>query len=171
MTGPLPGVVTFARATENPSAVVAPPAPLRTVHRALREFDRFLDHHPLPEDDLRLNPNLITDRTYLGKNLALNDFLTANPEVVRGLKINPRYYLFRALLRQASVPVRYADIVQFKGVLDAQPEMEQALNRDPESIRSPTFLRAHAPLHDFLNQHPILRNAFFSHEDLPVKKN
>jgi hypothetical protein len=66
--------------------------------------------------------------------------------------------------------VRYAEIAQLKGVPDAKPETEQALNRDPESIRSPTFLRAHAPLYDFLNQHPILRNAFFSHGDSLVQK-
>jgi hypothetical protein len=170
LIGLLLGKIPFAQAADNPSAPPPPSPALRSVHRALREFDRFLDHHPLPEDDLRLNPNLITDRIYLGKNLELNDFLAANPEVLGGLKMYPRYYLFRALLRQASVPVHYAEIVQLKSVLDAEPEMEKALNRDPESIRSPAFLRAHALLYEFLNQHAILRNAFSSHEDSTVQK-
>ncbi len=170
LVGPVLGGGTFARATEKTSEPVTPPPGLRTVPRALREFDRFLDHHPLPEDDLRLNPKLITDPIYLGKNLELNDFLSANPGVLLELEMYPRYYLFRALLRQASVPVHYAEIVQLQGVLDAQPEMEKALNRDPESIRSPAFLRAHAPLYDFFNQHTILRKAFFFREDSLIQK-
>ncbi|MEO6996211.1 MAG: hypothetical protein ABI273_21590 [Lacunisphaera sp.] len=169
LVGALTGASAVGGAKEDTSGPSAP-AVRRTFHRALREFDRFLDHHPLPEDDLRINPTLITDRSYLGQHTELNEFLAANPEVLRGLRVYPRYYLFRALLRQASIPVRYSEIAQLKRVFDIQPEVENALNRDPESIRSPTFLRAHAPLYDFINTHAILRNAFFSREDSLVQK-
>ena len=51
------GLITLARAQEPlPTPVPSPPKSLFTVRRALREFDRFLDHHPLLEDQLRLDP-------------------------------------------------------------------------------------------------------------------
>jgi hypothetical protein len=145
------GWITLADASD-----VSPPTALPVGRRALREFDRFLDHHPLLESELRLNPALTGDNAYLKKHAELRDFLGANPEVIRGLGHHPRYFLFRALLRQASSPLRYSDIAQLREVFDAQPDLERALVQNPEAIRDPAFLQEHAVLRDFLIQHPVL---------------
>jgi hypothetical protein len=164
MAAQLLGLATLAQTGE------PPPAPAMVVHRALREFDRFLDHHPLLEDELRLNPSLIGDIDYLKKHLELSEFLRATPWVIRGLQHYPRYFLYRALLRQASSPLRYSEIAQLREVFDAQPGLEQALVRNPEAIRDPAFLKEHALLRDFLIQHPVLGFEFLPW-DRPQKDN
>jgi hypothetical protein len=172
MVAQLLGWVTFSQAAESSSANPPPPPPPvapRTVRRALREFDRFLDHHPLPEDELRRDPALMTNHAFLDGNPELGNFLNTNPEVLTGLKTYPRYFLYRALLRQASVPLRYSEIAEFKALFDSQPGLEQALVRNPELVRDPRFLQASAPLHDFIVQHPVLKDAFLSRLSLSDK--
>jgi len=166
MAAQLLGWITLARASE----ATPPPAPMTVVRRSLREFDRFLDHHPLVEDDLRLDPALTGDNIYLKKHLELRDFLAANPEVIRGLKHYPRYFLYRALLRQANAPLRYSEITQLRAVLDEHAALERALAENPEAIRDPAFLNEHPLLRDFLNQHAELGQVFLPcHE--PLAKN
>jgi len=159
-SGPLAFGQTSAPA---PATGAAPTSGSRPdVRRALREFDRFLDHHPLLEDDLRLDPQLTADRAFLEKNPELRDFLHANPNVAAGLKTYPRYFLNRALLRQASAPLSFAELAPFKALFQAQPELEQALKESPESIRDPLFLAAHPALHEVLLGHPALAQVFLS---------
>src|SRR4051812_9009750 len=81
------------QATPPPSASHAmPPDQLAAVHHALREFDRFLDHHPLLEYELRQEPALVRDGRFLHKNCELSEFFADNPQVVPGLQYYPRYF-------------------------------------------------------------------------------
>lgn len=134
--------------------------PTLVVRQALREFDRFLDHHPLLEDDLRLTPRLVTDATYLNENPELKEFLDAHPHTLTGLKMFPRYFLYRALIRQANGPLRYVEIAQIKELLDKNPAIERALLEKPQRIREPIFLHDHAAFQAFLVQHPTLGRVF-----------
>jgi hypothetical protein len=138
--------------------VSAPPvdAAGSAVRRALWDFDRFLDHHPLLETQLRLNPALTWNTAFLGKQTELGDFLRANPVLVEEVKRHPRYFLYRALIRQAAVPLRYSDVAQLREVFDAQPDLERALVQNPEEIRNPAFLQRHLQLRDFLARHAPL---------------
>ena len=138
------------------------PAVADPVRRALREFDRFLDHHPLMEDDLRLNPSQRTDRGFLERNPGLRQFFDANPDVLKGLKAYPRYFVYRALIREANVPLRFAQIARLGEVLDERSGLEKVLARNPESIRDPAFLAGHERLRDFLIRHPDLGRVFLS---------
>ena len=82
------GWITYARAADAPPAstpAAPPPNALSNIRRALREFDRFLDHHPLLEDRLRLTPALVSQPEFLRGNPELRDFLAANPNIRPGL--------------------------------------------------------------------------------------
>ena len=106
-------------------------------------WDRFLDHHPLLEDQLRLDLRLTADRAFLESNPELRDFLHANPNVAEGLKIYPRYFLNRALMRQADSPVVIPRSGPVQGpVPGAAPELERDLLKNPEAIRDPAFLKS-----------------------------
>ena len=165
MAAQMLGWVTCAQAlgvSGAPAPSPAPPLPnsLPAVRRALREFDRFLDHHPLLEDQLRLDPSLTANKAFLKKNPELRDFLRANPNVVEGLKVYPRYFLNRALLRQASAPLPFAEFAPLRDLFLQQPKLEQELTANPESIRDPVFLESHAALRDCLVQHAALARVF-----------
>jgi len=140
----------------------SPPTPeaRSAVRPALREFDRFLDHHPLLEDKIRRNSPLIANPAFLKKNPELRDFLKANPKVAEGLKVYPRYFLNRGLLRQASAPVSFKELGAFKDLFQQQPKLELALTAAPELIRDPEYLKSHPALHDFLVGHPALAQVF-----------
>jgi hypothetical protein len=149
-----------------------PPSPeLVMIRHALREFDRFLDHHPLIEDDLRLNPRLVNEENFLSRNSELKAFVQGNPAIRTALTTYPHYFLYRALMREASAPLRYADIAQLKDLLDREPALETTLAQHPAAIRDPSFLEAHADLKHFLEQHPSLENVFLVSQDTsPSKK-
>jgi hypothetical protein len=154
------GFVTPARAGDTAEPPAPPPGSRREMRRALREFDRFLDHHPLLEDQLRLNPPLTASPSFLNKNPELRDFLLANPNVVEGMNAYPRYYLNRGLLRQANAPLSFKELAPFKDLFQQHPEIQQELTANPELIRDPSFLESHAALHDFLVGHTALAQVF-----------
>jgi hypothetical protein len=164
MTAQTLGWITFAQASETaataPAPAAAPPNSVPALRRALREFDRFLDHHPLLEDQLRLDPQLATSAAYLEKHPELRDLLQANPNITEGLKLYPRYFLYRALMRQASAPVSFSRLAPFKDLFQAHPGLEQALTQNPESVCNPVFLKSHPALLDFLNANPALARVF-----------
>ena len=141
--------------TTLPAALSSP-----ATRRALREFDRFLDHHPTVEDGLRLEPRLATKFEYLVANPELREFLRANPDVVPAVKLRPRYYLYRALLRQTSAPLPYLELTQLNELFDQQPEIAQELTHMPSAIRDETYLKTHGLLCEFLLQRPALARVF-----------
>jgi hypothetical protein len=159
------GWISYAQASESPGSTAPPPPPpppdsRSAMREALREFDRFLDHHPVLEDQLRLDPQLIASRAFAEKNPGLRDFLRANPNASEGVKLYPRYFLYRALLRQASAPVPFKELAPFRELFQQQPKLEQELTENPELIRDPAFLESHPALRDCLIQHPALARVF-----------
>jgi hypothetical protein len=165
MAAQMLGWITYAQASESAAPTPPPPAPpppnaLTAVRRSLREFDRFLDHHPLLEDRLRLNPRLIANQNFLKENSELRVFLRLNPSTVEGLQAYPRYFLYRALIRQANAPLEFRDISGIKDLLQQQPKLEQMLTANPELIRDQAFLETHPAVRDFLLQHPELGKVF-----------
>jgi hypothetical protein len=133
---------------------------LRQAHRLLRELDRFLDHNPLLEDDLRFDPGLVAAPDYLGKHAELQSFLDNNPGVVRALQLEPRHFLHRALMREADAPLKYAEVAQLDPFFAAEPAIERQIVEDPTRIRDRDYLILHPSLDDFLAQHPLLNRVF-----------
>lgn len=149
----------LARAANEPAAANSNNEPT-SVRHALREFDRFLDHHPRLEEELRLHPAYLQDAHYQRRNPALRDFLAANPRLPAGLDLHPHYFLHRALLREATAPLRFFELTPLMELLERQPALAQMLSRKPDAIRDPAFLADHDELHALLRQHPPLDRAF-----------
>jgi hypothetical protein len=165
------GWISLAKAEAfSPAPAPLPPKSLFTVRRALREFDRFLDHHPLLEDKLRLDPGLVVDQSFLSKTPELRDFLRRNPALAEGLKAYPRYFLNRGLLRQASAPVSFRDLAPLKDLFQEQPKLQQELTENPELIRDPIYRESHIALRDCLIQHPALARVFITASVLSKSK-
>jgi hypothetical protein len=99
----------------------------------------------------------------------LREFLAGNPAAVSALALEPRHFLRRALMLQASAPIRWAEIAQLDLLFDPQPELERELERRPELIHDAEFLRTHVILREFLVQHPSLARVFLP-EQLREKK-
>lgn len=154
------GWTTLVGSAEAESAGATNSDSLPDVRRALREFDRFLDHHPLLENQLLLDPSLTAQRAFLERQTELRTFLAANPKILAGLALYPRYFLNRALLRQASAPVSFAELAPFRDLFQKEPEIQKHLSENPELIRDADFLKANPVLHDCIVQHPALSRVF-----------
>ena len=162
--GIAPGFVSRIEAGDESLPGPPPPAAITDQRRAafqvLRELDRFLDHHPLIESDLRMDSSLLESAAYLERHPALRQFLAANPEVSPILKTEPRHLLHRALLREANVPLKWSEVAQLDTFFDQYPAIEQQLVRDPALIRASQFLVARPRLREFLEQSAALARGF-----------
>jgi hypothetical protein len=158
------GFVAPAAAGDAPSPNPLPTAAITDQRRAafqlLRELDRFLDHHPLIEGDLRPDPALLESAAYLEGHPALRQFLDANPEVGAALKSEPRHLLHRALRREANVPLKWSEVVQLDAFLNRSPAVERQLTGNPALIRATGFLATRPQLREFLAQNAALARGF-----------
>jgi hypothetical protein len=127
---------------------------------ATRALDRFLDHHPLLEEKLRVSPGLVHDADFLVQNPELRDFARSNPEAVTALNADPRHLLYRALFRQANASLHLREFEVFGELFDHEPPLERALSENPECIRDPEFVKRHLALKEFLLQRPRLAAVF-----------
>jgi hypothetical protein len=159
-----PGFLPRIEASDAPHPASPPPAAVTdqrpATYELLRELDRFCDHHPLTENDLRVRPSLLENAAYLGKNPALRQFVAVNPDVGTALKNTPRHFLHRALLREANVPLKWSEVAQLDAFLNQNPAIEQQLVRNPALIRASQFLEARPRLREFLEQNAALARGF-----------
>ncbi len=163
--GSVPGVISLMAAGDEPDPVPSPAAAAITDQRratiqALRELDRFLDHHPLIEVDLRLESCLLESPAYVERHPALHQFLTTNPEVGPVLKTEPRHLLRRALRREANAPLKWSDVIRLDAFFDQNTAVEQQLVRNPALILTPGFLAAEPKLREFLAEDVALSRGF-----------
>jgi len=59
----------------------------------LQAFDDFLDKHPDAEKELRKNPSLLNDATYLGNHPEVTSFLAAHPSIQQEISEDPRNFM------------------------------------------------------------------------------
>jgi hypothetical protein len=59
----------------------------------LKAFDDFLDQHPGMEKELKKNPSLLSDPTYLTNHPDLKSFLAAHPSIQQDISENPRTFM------------------------------------------------------------------------------
>jgi hypothetical protein len=115
---------------------------------------------PLLEDELRLHPDLRNSAKFLSCHPDLARFLANTPDLPPALRTYPRYFLYRALLREVRVPVKHSELAQLNAFFEHDADVEHALVIDPGEIRRAEFLSAHSKLTDFLKTHPPLDRAF-----------
>jgi hypothetical protein len=127
---------------------------------ATRALDRFLNHHPLLEEQLRISPQLADDATFLARNPDLRDFARSNPDAIKRVSADPRHLLYRALLRQAHAALPMREMAVFDEVFDREPALERALNANPELIRDAAFLQRQPALKKVFRDQPRLAAAF-----------
>jgi hypothetical protein len=96
------GLVTMASAQASGASGQTPPTtpPAKqgdgdTTRREVAAFDQYLDKHPEVAKELRENPNLINDPTWLSKHPALQNWLKNHPRAMQELKENPKAFMRR----------------------------------------------------------------------------
>jgi hypothetical protein len=121
----------------------------------LNNLDRYLDKNPQVASDLKGNPSLINDPTYLQNHPDLQNFLSKHPGVAEEAKENPN----QLVKRETRFDNQGRDISQkqaasFDRYLDSHPDVAKDLRQNPALANDPTYLQNHPGLSDYEKNHP-----------------
>ncbi len=127
----------------------------RITRPELRNLDNYLDRNPQVASDLKANPSLINNPTYLQSHPGLQQFLRNHPGVAEEAAGNPN----RLMNRERVYDNRGLDITRrqdasFDRYLDTHPAVEQQLRRNPNLVNDPNYLAQHPGLQQYMNTHP-----------------
>ena len=150
-----------------PAVVVAQGTPSadRDINRGeLQNFDNFLDKHPEIREQLKQNPNLVNDPTYLSQHPQLQKFLRAHKEASEELKQNPQAFMTREKRfdrtegsRKGDKDINRGELKNFDRFLDGHPEVREQLAKNPGLADDPGYLAKHPELKEFLSSHAGVR--------------
>jgi len=136
----------------------APQGDKDITRQELLNFDRFLDSHPAIENDLKQKPSLVNDATYLSAHPDLKQFLATHPGVREEIHENPRAFMNREQrFDRSGRDITRQELQNSDGFLDAHPNIEQDLKKNPKLLNDATYLSVHPELKQFLDTHPGVR--------------
>lgn len=130
----------------------------------LTQFDRFLDSHPEIAEQLRRNPSLADDRTFVQNHPALQSFLQNNPDIRNGLRQDPNVFMRqedRFDRREDAVNrdgARRGDGADFGRFLDNHREIAEQVRRNPSLMDNREFVQNHPALQAYLQNNPGVRD-------------
>jgi hypothetical protein len=151
----------------------------------LAEMDQFLDKHPDVDAQLKKQPDLILNQTYLNQHKDLQAFVNDHPQLKEEFRENPNYFMYRENRYDARENERgnsnpdanrdrdgdRRDVAEFDRFLDSHRETAQQLRKQPDLVLNDGFLKSHPALQEYLQQHPAVRdqirqnpNAFMAQE-------
>lgn len=135
----------------------------RDANRDALNLDRFLDNHREIGEQVRKNPSLLDNRSFVDSHPALQAYLQDNPGVRDQLRQDPN-----ALMRQAEFDNRdlkpqdrdlaHERMADFGGFLGSHPDIQKDLSRDPSCVKDHRYMQDHADLNAYLDAHPDVRN-------------
>ena len=133
-------------------------------HQELNNFDRFLDNHPAIDKELRKNPALVNDSTYLAAHPQLKQFLDNHPGVREEVRENPGKFMNRERhFEQAGRDISKEEVKTFDEFLDKHPAIDRELSKNPELANDASYVAKHPELKEFLALHPAIRKDLAEH--------
>ncbi|MGC2333740.1 MAG: hypothetical protein WA581_19975 [Candidatus Acidiferrales bacterium] len=143
--------------------------------RDAANFNRFLDTHREVGEQVRKNPYLVNDRTFVKNHPDLQAYFQQNPGIRDELNRNPNAFA------PHEQPVNYReyqnnpdprDLAQFARFMDSHREIAEQLRKDPSLLDNRQFIQNHPELQNFLRANPGVRdqlsqdpNAFVQREE------
>ncbi len=142
-----------------------------TTRGELVNMDRFLDSHPEIAEQLRKDPSLINNATWVQQHPALNEFLENHPGVREEFTENPNAFMRqenrfdqreadRDRDRDGDRDTTRRDLANMDRFLDSHREIAEQLRKDPSLIDNRRWVANHPALQEFLQTHPGVREEF-----------
>src|SRR5213594_3136243 len=120
----------------------------------LQNLDNFLDTHPNIEQDLKKNPKLLNDPSYLA----------AHPDVRAEASEKPGVLMNRERrFENSGRDIPAAEVQSFDNFLDNHSSIERELRKDPSLANNADYLAKHPELKTYLDQHPLIRQELTKH--------
>jgi hypothetical protein len=129
--------------------------------RDVASFDRFLDDHREIGEQVRKDPSLLDNRSFVQNHPALQTYLQDNPAVRDQIRQDPNGFMrqedaFNRDMRDRD-PM-HDHMADFGGWLHDHPSIEKDVARDPSCVKDHEYMQNHAELDAYLNAHPDVRN-------------
>jgi hypothetical protein len=151
------------------SVGIAPPAHAQTTTPTTKQspianFDTFLDANPAIEKDLKQNPSLLNDATYLANHPELKAFLSSNAAVSTAATNDPKALMHRlAKFERSGRDIPKADLAAFDKFLDQHSSIAKDIRKDPTLLTNASYLSSHPELKDFLAANPGIQQEIAEH--------
>jgi hypothetical protein len=153
---------------------ISPPVPMQdndTTRGELVNMDRFLDSHPEVAEQLRKDPSLINNATWVRQHPALQEFLQSHPGVREEFTENPNAFMRqeerldqreadRDRDRDGDRDTTHRELANMDRFLDSHREIAEQLRKDPSLIDNRQWVANHPALQQFLQTHPRVREEF-----------
>jgi hypothetical protein len=129
-----------------------------TTRQEIAGMDNFLDSHPEIAEQLRKDPSLINNATWVQSHPALQQYLQSHPEVREEFSENPNAFMRREERYDRREDWRaVGDMDRF---LDSHREIAEQLRKDPSLINNRQWVENHPALEQYLQSHPEVREEF-----------
>ena len=130
--------------------------------RDVANFDRFLDGHREIAQQVRKDPSLLDNRSFVQNHPALQTYLQENPGVRDQLRQDPNAFMRQedAYDRDSNMRDRdpmHEHMADFGGFLHSHSDIQKDLSRNPSVVKDHDYVQNHAELEAYLNARPDLR--------------
>lgn len=149
--------------------------------RDVASFDRFLDGHREISEQVRKDPSLLDNRSFVQNHPELQTYFQENPGVRDQIRQDPNAFMRQedAYDRDTNMRDRDAgagrdarDVASFDRFLDGHREIAEQVRKDPSLVDNRNFVQDHPALQAYLQDNPGVRdqlrqdpNGFMRQED------
>ncbi|MGA7853453.1 MAG: hypothetical protein WCA15_09010 [Candidatus Acidiferrales bacterium] len=141
-------------------------------HRAVANFDQFLDSHRETAEQLRRDPSQINNDEFVKSHPALQAYLQQHPEVRQDVSQNPNGFMQQEARydRNDNGMDRDSDSRrQFGEFLGNHSDVSRQLSENPSLVKDHEYMDNHPELRDYLNSHPDVQQRLTADPDNFVK--
>ena len=133
------------------SAAPQAPQDRDTTLRELGNFDSFMDSHPEIAEQIRKDPSLVNDKTFVANHPALQTYLQQHPGVSEEIRENPNAFMHQE--RRFDAYETRRELTNLDQFMDSHAEIAEQLRKDPSLVNNKQYLQDHPALQEFLQQH------------------
>ena len=128
----------------------------------LANMDRFMDSHPEIAEQLRRDPSLVDNKTFVANHPALQEFLASHPGVREEYKENPNAFMHQeerfdrredgGMRRDRDVTS--GELASFNEFMGSHDKIADELSKNPSLAKNQEYIENHPALQDYLKTHP-----------------
>jgi hypothetical protein len=142
-----------------------------TDRREVANFDQFLDSHHETAEQLRRNPSQINNDEFVKSHPALQAYLQQHPDVRQEMSQNPNAFMQQEARydRNDNGMDRDDSRRQFGQFLGGHADVARQLSEKPSLAKDHEYMDNHPELRDYLNSHPDVQKKLTADPDNFVK--
>ena len=130
--------------------------------RNYTNLDQFLNGHREIAEQVRKDPALVNNQTFVQNHPALQAYLQSNPEVRERLSEDPKGFIYHAEADNQGSNMRDHDpmhdhMADFGGFLRNHSDIQKDLVRNPSVVKDSGYVQNHTELVAYLNAHADVR--------------